>query len=76
MARIPKWLFVVVPVNLVAIGLGVVGVTVLDPEASATCDNAVSLYFDNDASMRAAAERLRTVWAPGTQPDGRRSSAS
>lgn len=60
MARIPKWLFVIVPVNVLAIAGAVVALNVLDPNVQATCDNAISLYFDDDPTMRAAAGKLRS----------------
>lgn len=60
MARIPKWLVVIVSVNVLAIAGAVVTVNVLDPSVQATCDNAISLYFDDDPTMRAAAEKLRS----------------
>jgi hypothetical protein len=37
-AGIPKWLFVVVPVNLVAIALAVVGVTLKDVRGARPAD--------------------------------------
>lgn len=58
-ARIPKWLFVIVPVNVLAIAGALVAVNVVEPAVSASCSNAVSLYFDDDAAMRAALDELR-----------------